>query len=80
MNGETSIIVNGQKKTLTGEEVSFDELVKIAFPDLDEKKDIYFVVTYEGGVRKNPEGILGKGDLVEVKEGMVFNVTPTDNS
>ena len=80
MSGNTSIIVNGQKKILTRNEVSFDELVKMAFPDLDERKNIYFVVTYEGGTREDPEGTLGKGDLVEIKEGTVFNVTPTDNS
>lgn len=80
MDNNTSIIVNGRKETLKTNEVSFDDLVKAAFPDCDAGKDIYFTVTYEGGDRKNPEGTLSKGSCVEIKDGMIFNVSETDKS
>lgn len=80
MDNNTSIIVNGRKETLKTNEVSFDDLVKEAFPDCGAGEDIYFTITYEGGGRKSPEGTLSKGSCVEIKDGMIFNVSRTDKS
>ena len=42
--------------------------------------DVTFTVTYHRGPSQHPEGTLTAGDSVKVREGMVFNVTPTNKS
>ena len=37
-------------------------------------------ITYRRGPKQNPEGTLVEGGTVKVKDGMIFNVTPTDKS
>lgn len=75
-----TIIVNGQKKVVTTKEVSFDQIVKLAFPNPPAGANILYTVSYEDGPRKNPQGSLKEGQSVFVKNGMIFNVTATDKS
>ena len=75
-----TIIVNGQKKTVTTKKVSFDEIVKLAFPTPPEGANILYTVSYEDGPRINPQGSLKEGQSVLVKNWMIFNVTATDKS
>lgn len=75
-----TIIVNGQKKTVTTKKVSFDEIVKLAFPTPPEGANILYTVSYEDGPRINPQGSLKEGQTVFVKNWMIFNVTATDKS
>ncbi len=74
------IIVNGQKKTVTTKKVSFDEIVKLAFPTPLQGSNILYTVSYEDGPRINPQGSLKEGQSVFVKNWMIFNVTATDKS
>lgn len=74
------IIVNGQKKTVTTKKVSFDEIVKLAFPTPPQGANILYTVSYEDGPRINPQGSLKEGQSVFVKNWMIFNVTATDKS
>jgi hypothetical protein len=74
------IIVNGQKKTVTMKKVSFDEIVKLAFPTPPQGANILYTVSYEDGPRINPQGSLKEGQSVFVKNWMIFNVTATDKS
>ena len=74
------IIVNGQKKTVTTRTVSFDQIVKLAFPTPPPGTNILYTVSYEDGPRVNPQGSLQEGQSVRVKNGMIFNVTATDKS
>ena len=75
-----TIIVNGQKKTVTTRMVSFNEIVKLAFPTPPTGANILYTVSYEDGPRVNPQGSLKEGQSVVVKNGMIFNVTATDKS
>jgi hypothetical protein len=75
-----TIIVNGQKKVVTTKTVTFDEIVKLAFPAPPAGANILYTVSYEDGPRLNPQGSLKEGQTVKVKNGMIFNVTATDKS
>jgi hypothetical protein len=60
--------------------VSFNEIVKLAFPTPPTGANILYTVSYEDGPRVNPQGSLKEGQSVVVKNGMIFNVTATDKS
>ncbi|MGC1257501.1 MAG: multiubiquitin domain-containing protein, partial [Candidatus Acidiferrales bacterium] len=74
------IIVNGQQKTVTTRNVSFDEIVKLAFPAPPPGASILYTVSYEDGPRINPQGSLKEGQSLKVKNWIIFNVTATDKS
>lgn len=74
------IIVNAQKKTVTTKTVTYEEIVKLAFPDPITGPNIIYTVGYEDGPHHNPSGSLMPGGKVKVKDGMIFDVTPTDKS
>lgn len=75
-----TIIVNGEQKEVDKkEELSFDEVVALAF-DPVPGPNFEFSVTYRRGAGTKPEGALSAGDSVKVKDGMIFNVTATDKS
>ena len=77
---EYTIIVNGQRKVVITRRVSFNEIVKLAFPTPPAGANILYTVSYEDGPRVNPQGSLKEGQSVVVKNGMIFNVTATDKS
>ena len=78
---EITIIVNGREKTVgIREELTFDKLVSLAFDNPPTGEFIEFTITYRHGAGNKPQGTLTKNDVVRVKEGMIFNVTPTDKS
>lgn len=75
-----TIVVNGEQKTVDKkDELTFDEVVALAF-DPVPGPNFEFSVTYRRGVGNKPEGTLDEGDSVKVKDGMIFNVTATDKS
>jgi hypothetical protein len=74
------IIVNGQEKTVTTKTVSYEQIVTLAFPNPVTGPNIIYTVGYEDGPHKNPSGSLMPGGKVRVKDGMIFDVTPTDKS
>jgi len=76
-----TIIVNGRRHELAHkEDLSFAEVVDIAFPGQTQGGNICFTVTFKRGHGNRPEGTLAEGEALKVKEGMVFNVTRTDKS
>lgn len=77
---EVTIIVNGREKAVTTKELTFDELVNLAFDDPPTGEFICFTITYRRGQGNKPEGTLTEGESVKVKDGMIFNVTATDKS
>jgi Multiubiquitin len=80
-NHETTIIVNGQEKTTTEKELTFEEVVSIAYDGNPPTGPNWeFTVTYRRGQKDKPEGSLVAGGSVKVKEGMIFNVRATDKS
>jgi Multiubiquitin len=77
---EITIIVNAQQKTVTTKELTFDEVVRLAYPTPPTGPTVEISVTYYRGEGEKPEGTLEEGQSVKVKEGMVFNVRVTDKS
>jgi hypothetical protein len=77
---DITIIVNGRKKVVTKKELTFAEIVVLAFDTVPTGSNILFTITYRHGPHANPEGNLMEGATVKIKEGMIFNVTATDKS
>ena len=75
-----TIIVNAREKTFTGREISFNQVVELAFGSVSPNPNVVYTVTYKRGEGNKPEGSMEKGDTVKVKDGMIFNVTQTDKS
>jgi hypothetical protein len=75
-----TIYVNGQEKTVTTKTVTYEQIVKLAFPNPIIGQNIIYTVGYEDGPHKNPSGSLMPGGKVYVKDGMIFDVTPTEKS
>jgi hypothetical protein len=73
-----TIIVNGtpfevEKK----EEITYAEVVTLAYPDYPQHPEITYSVIYAQG---HHEGILPPGGSVKVKDGMEFRVNRTGQS
>ena len=78
---DTTIIINGQEKTTIEKELTFEEVVSIAYDGNPPSGTNWeFTVTYRRGHREKPEGSLVAGQSVKVKPRMVFNVRATDKS
>jgi Multiubiquitin len=74
------IIVNGREKPWNEREITFQQVVILAFGSYEENQNRVYTVTFKGGPDRNPQGAMVKGDKVFVKNRMVFNVTATDKS
>ena len=77
---QIDIIVNGTSHPVSGDEVSFDQVVDIAYPDGGRGPLITYTVNFYNGAGRPPEGKLIEGQKAKVKDGTVFNVTRTDRS
>jgi len=74
------IIVNAEQHHVEKKRITFEQVVKLAFPVAPAGQNILFTVTYYNGPKVNPEGVLTAGQTVKIKNGMVFNVKATDRS
>jgi hypothetical protein len=72
----TTIYVNTKEIAWDEKDISFDQLVDIAFPGAANKE---FDVTYMKG-QSDQEGELLNGDSIHVHPKMEFIVTPTNES
>lgn len=77
---EVPIIVNGRKKLVSQLQLTFSEVVGLAFEKPPTGENILFTITYRKGPGDKPEGTLVEGQTVKIREGMIFNVTVTDKS
>ena len=75
-----TIIVNGRKKEVSTKTLAFDQVIALAFNPVPVGPNIQFSVTYRKGPRKNPEGTLTEGQVVRIKDGMIFDVSETNKS
>ncbi len=75
-----SIIVNGRQKVVTEKELSFAQVVALAFENPhNDDPNWYYAVTYTRA-EGNKQGSMKPGDVVKVKDGTIFNVTETNRS
>ena len=79
-NKEFTIFVNSREKTVTSKELTFTQIVALSFESPLTGENIIFTVTYRKGDGNKQEGTLTEGDTVNIKDGMIFNVTTTNKS
>ncbi len=75
-----TIIVNGTPYEEEKNEITYDEVVTLAFSDFPQHPERTYSVTYERAHGNKPIGILSPGGKVRVKEGMTFKVKHTGQS
>ncbi len=74
------ITVNGRQRPVEREELSFDELVGLAFDDPARGPQIVFTITFREAAGRPSEGELDEGQRLKVRDGTIVNVTRTDQS
>ncbi len=74
-----TIYVNTRPHEVVKDEISFDEVVKLAYPSTPPGGNIAYSVMYERG-HGGKEGTLVAGQSVKLKDRMRFDVTATDRS
>ena len=74
-SGEINIIVNGRPKKVAGPQITFEQVVALAFDPVPP--NAYFTVTWSHG---NQAGSLTAGTRVEIQNGTKFDVTETGQS
>jgi hypothetical protein len=75
-----TIIVDATPHQWPKEEITYAEVVTLAFPDYPNHPEISYSVKYKRGPGHKPEGTLSPGGSVKVKDEMVFNVSQTGQS
>ena len=75
-----TIFVEGTPHEWPKEEITYAEVVTLEVPEYAEHPEITYAVKYNNGPRNKPEGILSRGGTVKIREGMIFNVSPTGKS
>ncbi len=75
-----TIIVNGKEKSVEKDDLSYEDVVALAFASPPTGDNILITITYRRGHGDKPEGSLLPGKKVKVKDGMIFDVTATDKS
>jgi len=75
-----TVVVNGRHKEVAKTELTFDDVVALAYDPVPTDENTLFTISYRRGEGSKPEGKLIPGDTVKVKDGMVFNVSATVRS
>lgn len=76
-----TVIVNAEEKVVEkNDDLTFDEVVDLAFNPRPVGDQIVYTITYYRGHGEKPEGHLLEGKSVKPKDGMVFSVKYTDKS
>ncbi|HEY4064667.1 MAG TPA: multiubiquitin domain-containing protein [Puia sp.] len=77
---EIIIIVNGTPKKWDKRQITFRELIILAFDIYIDRPTMVYTVAYEDGPPQNPEGSMVRDSVVFVKNKMIFHATATDKS
>lgn len=74
------IVINGHETVVHQKQLSFEELVKLAYPGDAPSPNITYSITYRKVASVPHQGELGAGGSVQVQNGSVFNVGRTVQS
>ncbi len=74
------IIVNAREKTVHRHRLTYEQIVKLAYPTPPSENTIGYTVTFYKGHEDRHEGHLEAGESVRIHNGMIFNVTPINRS
>ena len=77
---EITIFINGTAKSIQKGQLTFDEVIALAFDNPPSGDGVQFTVQYSRGHGDKPKGTLVEGQSAKTKEGMEFDVTPTNRS
>lgn len=80
--GACKIIVNTRSYPWDRRSITFEDVVKLAYPDhaQDDPNTTIYTVKYRCGDASDPEGTLVAGERLKVRCGMVFDVDRTNRS
>ena len=73
-----TIFINGEEKEVKKEKISYEEVIILAFGSYNDSQDVAYTIMYFRGNNEKPNGFLLKGQEVNVKKGMKFNVSKTN--
>lgn len=79
-HSKTTIIVNTREKVTEGKEVTYDQIVALAFENPPTGENIEITVAFRDGPGPDKEGSLQPGGSIRIKKDMIFDVTATDKS
>lgn len=79
-DGQFTILVNGRKKSVVESEISYKQVVGLAFETPPYGDNTLFTIAYRNGPPGYEKGILAEGEFVKIQNGMIFDVTATDKS
>jgi hypothetical protein len=74
------IIVNAREEIVHRHRLSYEQVVKLAYPTPPSPDVIGYIVTFYKGHEHQHQGDLTAGKSVRICNGMIFNVTPTNRS
>lgn len=77
-NKTYDVIVNGRPRTVTEHKLTYLQVVQLAFPGEAPSDKVRFEVSYS--YPHGHGGLLDVGSEVVVKEGMILNVSKTNES
>lgn len=79
-NSVVTIYVNTDPHQVEHGKLTFQQVVKLAYPDKAGDPDILFKVSYRLGRGHSELKTLAEGGDVEAQEGMIFNVSYENRS
>lgn len=74
------ISVNTRDQNWSEKEISFDQVVILAYGAISNDPKVIYTITYKRGHGDKPEGSMVKGEVVKVKNEMRFNVSESNQS
>jgi len=72
------IFVNGRPREVTGEHITYAQVVALAFPHDSSHDLVLYSVHYSGP--HTPDGTLAEGQTVKLHDGVKFDVSKTNRS
>jgi hypothetical protein len=75
-----TIIVNTRSKTFPEKEITFRQVVQLAYENPEFNDVVEYTISYSKGEDKKPKGTLAEGQSVHVKDGMIFDVERANRS
>ena len=74
------VVINGQIKLVEKGELTYQEIVILAFGEFADNSNTIYTVLYFKGNENKPKGEIVKGESLKIRHGIVINVTRTDRS
>lgn len=77
---EITIVINGTVHVIQKEHLTFEDVIALAFDNPPTGDGVQFTMQFSRGHSDKQKGTLVEGQSVKAKDGMEFDVTPTNRS